>query len=173
MSETVITEADIIAAEEAKRQPAVGRKPMPFDPVRAAEFLERLERGEAIESICADKHMMSWPTVCRWKREFSGFAADYARTREASAESFEHLALAAARNATPEDFQANRLLVDTLKWAAAKRHPKVYGDKVEVGVTFTNGLADRLNAAMQRSGRVVDVEPEAIAGPDDETAKTD
>jgi hypothetical protein len=169
MSETTITEADIIAAEEAKRQPSTGRKPMPFDPERATEFLNRLEGGEAIHSICGDPNMVSWKTICRWKREFSEFAAQYARVRESSAESFEHLALAAAMNATPEDFQANRLLVDTLKWAAAKRHPKVYGDRIDATVTFTSGLADRLNAAMQRS-RVVDVEPEAIAGPVDDTS---
>jgi hexokinase len=77
--------------------------------------------------------------------------------------------LLVSASATSEDWQQKRVLADNLKWAAAKRHPKVYGDKVEVGVTFTNGLADRLNAAMQRSGRVVDVEPVAIEGPVDKT----
>lgn len=146
---------------------------MPFSPERADEFLTRLEGGEGIHSICDDEHMPAWATICRWKREFPDFATRYSRARESSAESCEHNAIYEAGTAIDKDTAAAaKVRSDVWKWAAAVRNPKTHGDRIDATVTFTNGLADRLNAAMQRSGRVVDVEPEAIAGPDDESAKT-
>jgi hypothetical protein len=44
-------------------------------------------------------------------------------------------ALDAANSATAENAQAVRVLVDTLKWAAAKRQPRVYADRVDTNIT--------------------------------------
>jgi len=88
----------------------------------------RLSEGENILDICADDGMPAWSTICGWKIRHPEFAAQYARAREASAELFEARAIRRSANATAEDALAARLEVDTLKWAAAKRQPRVYAD---------------------------------------------
>ena len=79
----------------------------------------------------------------------------YTHARELSGEVLESKAILSAQNATAEDSQAARLYVDTLKWAAAKRFPKQYSDRVQqdinANVTVTAALADRVNAARKRA----------------------
>lgn len=159
-----------------KPKQAVGRPPMPFNTDQAAEFLVRLEAGEAMHDICASVHLPSYPTISRWRTEVPEFAARYARARELSAEGLEHRAMLAAMSATAETFQQSRLIVDTLKWAAAKRNPKTHGDRIDATITFNSGLAERLAGAVARAqGRIFDVEPEqdAIEGPSEVVPRAD
>jgi hypothetical protein len=108
--------------------------------------------GELILNICADEHMPAWSTLCGWKRRNPEFAAAYARARETSAEMLEEQALARAMNATAEDAHAARLEVDALKWAAAKRAPRQYGDKVNLDhggkIDVTSLTDEQLNAKL-------------------------
>lgn len=55
-------------------------------------------------------------------------------------------------------------IANHFRWRASKINPKLYGDRIDATVTINVGLADRLSAAMARriSGRVVDVEPDAL-----------
>jgi|GEM_PF-5966432 len=78
--------------------------------------------------------MPAWSTICDWKVRIPDFAAMYARARESSAELLEARALRRAAAATAEDVQAARLEVDALKWAAAKRFPKVYAERAALQV---------------------------------------
>lgn len=55
----------------------------------------------------------------------------YARAREAAADLFEADIIAAAEAATPETAAADRIKVDALKWVAARRAPKKYGDRID------------------------------------------
>lgn len=63
----------------------------------------------------------------------------YARARSISADAYDDEALEVARTSTPETVAADRLRVDQLKWAAAKRRPKEYGDRQQVEVSGTVG----------------------------------
>ena len=108
------------------------RPPWPYDPIIGDEICRRVQEGENTFTICAEKGMPSWHTLGTWKRQNLAFAADYARARETSAEALELAALLEARAATPENAHASRLYVDTLKWAAGKRNPRVYNDKLLV-----------------------------------------
>ena len=56
----------------------------------------------------------------------------YARAREEAADALADEALEVARGSVPERAASDRLLVDTLKWTAAKRRPREYGDKVDL-----------------------------------------
>ena len=104
-----------------------------FDQALADEFLERMEAGETVTTICAESYMPSWPTICRWKRENDGFSVKYARAREASAESCEHNVLRIADEAIDaETAQVARVRMDAWRWAASKRNPKTHGDRTVV-----------------------------------------
>ena len=93
---------------------------------------DRIVEGELIEDA-ARAEGVTGSTIRNWVRANAMMFALYARAREESAETLEQEAINAARsvNPLPRFFDA-RLLVDTLKWAAAKRRPKVYGDRLDV-----------------------------------------
>lgn len=87
--------------------------------------------GETLTKICADEGFPDANTVRIWaiKDEPPGFAGRYARAREMQASALFDRAL--AKSEEVGDWQSLRLQVDTLKWAASKLHPKIYGDKVQ------------------------------------------
>lgn len=109
----------------------MGGRPPIYSKALADAFLERVEKGERIKVICTTDGMPSWPTVQSWIRKNPTFAARYAHTRASSAEALEHEAIEESYGATDKDSAAAaRVRVDTLKWAAAKRNPRLYADKM-------------------------------------------
>lgn len=118
---------------------AIGRRkpgaPTTFTQELAERLCARIAKGENVLAICAEPGMPAWETLRGWRARHPQFAQDYAGAREASAEMFENKALDAADEATAENAHAARLKVDTFKWAASKRLPKVYGDRIEQHVT--------------------------------------
>ena len=90
----------------------------------------RIEAGELIDEA-ASAEGTDRRTIWRWAREDATFGDMYARAREASAESLEMLALRVCAS-NERHLPGARLLVDTLKWSAAKRRPRVYGERVDV-----------------------------------------
>lgn len=90
----------------------------------------RIEAGELIDEAAVAEGI-DRATVWRWARADKAFGNMYARAREASAESLEMLALRVCAS-SERHLPGARLLVDTLKWSAAKRRPKVYGDRVDL-----------------------------------------
>lgn len=97
------------------------------------KLCERIANGENVKAVCRDSDMPDWTTLMRWRLRFPEFATRYARAREASAEALEMEALEIAETATDKDTAAAvRVRVDAMKWAAAKRHPRMYGDRIDV-----------------------------------------
>lgn len=98
---------------------------------------ERLAEGESLRSICRDEDMPGMSTIFRFLRDEANEAArqQYAQAREDQADAdadkiSEQADLVAAGKADP---QAARVAIDAWKWAAGKRKPKVYGDKLAIG----------------------------------------
>ena len=95
-------------------------------------------------------------TLWRWKEETDELRNLYARARDQSADADEDEAVEVARQSlharSAEEVQAARLLVDTLKWRAAKRRPKEYGDKQHVDVAHTHRMLppEERDAALAR-----------------------
>lgn len=98
---------------------------------------ERLAEGESLRAICRDDGMPSMSTIFRFLRDEANETArqQYAQAREDQADVdadkiSEQADLVAAGKADP---QAARVAIDAWKWAAGKRKPKVYGDRVAIG----------------------------------------
>lgn len=98
--------------------------------------LERIANGDTIAAIAKDFGCSRWPLV-----DALTAAPDmrhrYARAREQQQEAHVDRAmmLAEAVAETPgggDRVQAYRLLVDTIKWRAARFYPKQFGDRVDV-----------------------------------------
>lgn len=96
------------------------------------EVCEGIVYEELLVTEAATRAGITAKTVRQWAAEDATLGAQYARARELSAEALEHEALRVARAATAETSQADRVRIDTLKWAAAKRRPRVYGDQIDI-----------------------------------------
>lgn len=95
----------------------------------ADEICRRLAEGETLRAICRD---MDLPigTVLGWVRDDrQGFAEQYTRARNLGYEVMAEEIIEIADRGS-EDWQRDRLRVDTRKWLLAKALPKRYGDRV-------------------------------------------
>lgn len=132
IKDTLPTAEQLVAS--LANAPKMGR-PSKYTPQLAAEICRRIALGQTILDICETEGMPTWPTIVDWRLRFPDFATLYFQARQSSADIFETIALRTAERATFLDYGAKRLYVDTLKWAAAKRQPKVYGDRSEMVVS--------------------------------------
>ena len=122
-----------------------GGRPSLFSEAVASEICERIADGESLVRICMGDHYPTPQTVRSWLRkgiaandkgdEYALFLANYARAREDQADSYADQITDLANNAvTCQDrtvIEGVRVAIDALKWAAGKRKPKVYGDKIQ------------------------------------------
>lgn len=93
----------------------------------------RLMPTMLIEDACR-KVGISWRSCQNWiQRDTSGkLARLYAHARAASAYVLEKEALDVAKHSKGKTWSRDRLYVDTLKWAAAHRAPKIFSDKMDI-----------------------------------------
>lgn len=121
---------------------------------RTADIIcDRLADGESLRSICSTAGMPNRVTVFRWLSQNEEFRIQYARAREAQADTIADEILNIAdenTNDTTIDKDGNevtnhdviaraRLKIDTRKWLAGKLRPKVYGDKLQQEHTGADG----------------------------------
>ena len=111
-------------------------RPTSYTPEISEEICERYASGEALTSICEDKHMPTMQAVAKWGRTDypeddvrHSFRSAYARAREDKAWLWFDEMMTIADAATPDNVQVVRLRVDTRKWALSKLLWKVFGDK--------------------------------------------
>lgn len=106
---------------------------MAFDQAKADAICDELSTNAiSLSAILARKGMPKKTLVYEWLRDVPQFAENYARARESQAdvdadEIADIRADVLTGKLSPE--QA-RVAIDSLKWSAGKRKPKVYGDKV-------------------------------------------
>jgi hypothetical protein len=121
---------------------------MPFDQALADEICERLVNGESLRKICLSDHMPAASTVCLWLTLNDQFAEQYARARDAQADTLADEILDIADDGSNDwmgdkdekdgtqyngdAVQRSKLRVDARKWIAAKLKPKKYGERVDV-----------------------------------------
>lgn len=98
----------------------------------AARICAEMATGRSLRSVCSDDGMPAESTVRFWAVEDrDGFAAQYARAREAQMEALGEDLLTISDNESG-DPQRDRLRVDARKWLMSKIAPKKYGDKLDL-----------------------------------------
>jgi hypothetical protein len=98
-----------------------------------AEVLGRMADGQTVkEAVSAMKLDVSDGTVRRWMTEREEWAGDYQRAKKLMASAMAEEALRVARESTNYSSAADRVLIETLKWAAGKANPAEYGDRQTV-----------------------------------------
>lgn len=134
-----------ITLTDQERQAAIGaakdallptrastRRPrIPYTEDIADQILELMVEGHDMVRACHELDIAR-STVYRWMDENPDFKARCARAREALADYDAFRIAEISVNATAESAQADRVKLAALQWLAAKRAPKVYGDKIEI-----------------------------------------
>lgn len=113
-----------------------GRPPMDFTEEVADRILQGIADGNSLVSILKeDEELPSYTTVMKWLRVYPEFAANYARAREDQADHDADKIGDIAEQVVQGKIDANaaRVAIDAYKWAAGKRKPKVYGEKLAIG----------------------------------------
>lgn len=95
-------------------------------------------KGRTLRQVSADTGLSEGTILRRVSRE-PEHVEQYMRAREAAADIFETDIIEAALASSPETASADRVKIDALKWVAARRSPKKYGDKVQQEITGAGG----------------------------------
>ena len=110
---------------------------------------ELIAEGYSLRAILKAEGMPASSTVFK---ELSGdkeFAEQYARAREAQADTLFDEVLEIADSDRQSDDR--RVRIDARKWMAGKLRPKVYGDKVQTELTGANGGAIEVVGRIERA----------------------
>lgn len=95
--------------------------------------LGAMAEGKTVkEAVKALNVGVSHGTLRRWIDERPEWVEGYQRAKKLLAAALAEEAITVARETTNHSSAADRLLIDTLKWAAAKANPAEYGERQTV-----------------------------------------
>lgn len=92
------------------------------------EALEALSEGKTLREWCKENGV-AYGTAYGWMVEEPAVEARYRKAVKAGAAAMAEEALHVARRAGPGSANSDRLLIDQLRWLAAKADPARYGDR--------------------------------------------
>lgn len=106
--------------------------------------------GYTIKQIGAIKGMPSRVTIYEWLRIHEEFSDEYAKVREESAHTVADSVLEIAEEVRKGRLAPDqgRVVIDAAKWAAGKRKPKVYSDKLQVIGDDSNPIRHKVDVTM-------------------------
>ena len=105
---------------------------------RIDDLCEMVAEGMTIRQIASHFGVTSG-RILQWVGENENYSKQYARARDSAADLFETEIIEAALAAAPETAAADRVKIDALKWVAARRAPKRYGERAQVDHTSSDG----------------------------------
>lgn len=138
-------------ADDTEKRTVTGR-PSSFTQETADVICERIANGESLRLICDDDDMPDKATVFRWLKAEQDFCDQYARAREAQADTLfdeilhiSNTPVVGEKTKTDKDgnvetstgdmIEHRRLQIETRKWMAGKLKPKKYGEKLDLNVS--------------------------------------
>lgn len=115
-----------------------------WTPEIEVEIFRRIGDGQSLRKICEDDWLPSRETVRKRLIEDDVFAGQYARAREAQADTLVDEIVEIADDSSgdweetengprlnAEHIQRSKLRIDARKWMAAKLRPKAYGERID------------------------------------------
>lgn len=105
-----------------------------YDLELCKEICELVAAGGNISAVLAsNKDFPAWSTFRRWKLEHPELQTLYTRAIQDKAEMVDSEIDATMQDCKEGkiDVPTARLLIDTLKWKAAKYYPKMFGEKIQ------------------------------------------
>lgn len=108
-----------------------------YSPENVNRICEMVAEGKTMRQI-SESLGYSLGTLINWSTR-PEHVEQYTRAREAAADIFEADIIEAALSCGPETASSDRVKIDALKWVAARRAPKKYGDKIQNEHTGKDG----------------------------------
>lgn len=105
---------------------------------RVNDICERVANGETLRQI-ARIYGVDPASILNWVTADERSTQQYARARDAAADLFESEIIEAAMMVNSDSAAADRVKIDALKWVAARRCPKKYGERVQQEITNPDG----------------------------------
>jgi len=109
-------------------------RPSEYNFEMCKEICKEIANGANIKTVLASKsEYPTFQTWCNWKREHNELFDLYTRSIQDKADSVDAQLdeIWEGCRLGKYDPSTARILIDTLKWKAAKYYPKMYGDKVQ------------------------------------------
>lgn len=110
-------------------------RPSEYDFDMCKVICQRVTEGEHIKTVLdSSDSYPSFPTWCNWKRENDELFNLYTKAIQDKAEmvTFEINQVMQDMREGKVEAPVGRILIDTLKWYAAKFYPKMFGEKIDV-----------------------------------------
>lgn len=109
----------------------------------ADQILERVAEGRSIVKTLAEPGMPTYTAWMRWLQNDPDLVERYARAKDDSADAHaDKITNVAEKVESGElDPQAGRVVIDAMKWTAAKLKPKRYGDFQRTEISGPDGGA--------------------------------
>lgn len=153
-----------------RKNTAVAKKLRGYDPDTALRICELVASGKTMREVVAMDDMPSQATLYRWLVAYPKFHDAFEQARELSAQSFEDEALDMARTLkgkndfTGTKVRAYEVAMGQLRWSAARRDPKRYGQRPDAGGGMNIQINTSLNldAAANAAGNMVTVEGKVL-----------
>lgn len=112
-------------------------RPSEYDFEMCKEICNEVAEGKNIKEVLdSKKKYPSWNSFRRWKNERKELSSLYIRSIQDKAEMVDY-EIGQIMQEVKDDkisYHIGRLLIDTLKWRAAKYYPKMFGDKLDLKV---------------------------------------
>lgn len=120
--------------------PKAKRAVVKYSPELGLLICQRIAEGETLEAICQEQGMPVRTTFHRWVIAYPELGRAYAAARELSAYALEEEALEMGRRLTRDPGSAQKvraydIMMNQLRWSAARRNPRVFSEKGTVQVT--------------------------------------
>ena len=131
-----------MAAKRKAQAEAAPKGKLAFSSEVGIEICDMIAAGSNLTRISKIPGMPVFATMAEWMRKNPEFAEDYARAREARADSRQDRIdeIGAKLERGEIDSNTARVLVDIEKWQAGKEKPKSYGDKLDVNAHITGEI---------------------------------
>lgn len=111
-------------------------RPSEYTPEKGQEICDWVAEGKSLRSyVFGGEDRPTFATIYRWLDSQPAFSTAFARAREvmahADADRLNAVVEALEGRTLPPDVA--RVMADTLKWTAARRLPRAYGDRIALG----------------------------------------
>lgn len=129
----------------------------PYDPKVALDILEEIAKGVTLTEVCKRPDMPCLTTFHKWVVLHADLARAYHEARRLSAQALEDEAiglgrLIAAEPGAPQRVRAFDVLMNQLRWSAAKRDPSRFGERAPVNVQVPIQINTGLNLGANPAG---------------------
>jgi terminase small subunit-like protein len=126
-------------------------RPTAYSEEIAERFCEQIALGSNINRLCETDAFPERQTIYNWFKAHPSFFDNYARAREARADSRVDQIddVVTDMRAGAIDHNQARVEIDAIKWQAGKENPKRYGDKVQQELSSPDGGTPVLNVVIR------------------------